>query len=111
MSYEKFLVTAGYQKFQQSKITGLNLEKDFKEIHIVDASVTNLTKKDVFADIIDRYKYKISEVLVIGDDLDSEIKAGIELGIDTVVYDKLGFNNGKISSPKIKDYRQLVDFL
>jgi len=111
LPHEKFLVTAGYQKFQQSKIALLKLEKYFKEIHIVDVTTTSLTKKDVFAGIIDRYRYNLSEVLVIGDDLESEISAGNDLGIDTVVYDKAGFNSGRSVSSLITDYRGLNDFL
>jgi len=85
--YQKFLVTTGFPKLQWSKIKQLGIEGDFLEIHVVDPDVSDKTKKDVFADIIRRYNYKIEEVLVIGDDPDSEIKAAFELGIETFLYD------------------------
>lgn len=85
---DKFLVTTGFVKMQQSKVDSMGLAPDFKEIHIVDPATTNKTKKDVFADIIQRHGYAKEEMLVIGDDPNSEIKAARELGIDAVLYDK-----------------------
>ena len=92
MPYKKFLVTTGFTNMQQSKVKQLNIENDFKEIHIIDPQISNKTKKDVFRDIIERYDLKPEDILVIGDDPNSEIKAGNELGIDTILYDKLNFN-------------------
>ena len=86
---ERFLVTTGFNSLQWSKIRGMGIEKDFSEIHIIDPSASTQTKKDVFADILGRYSYSPSEVLVVGDDPDSELRAARELGIDTVLYDSL----------------------
>jgi putative hydrolase of the HAD superfamily len=85
---DKFLVTTGFIKMQQSKVDRLGLAPDFKEIHVVDPATTNKTKKDVFADILQRHGYAKEEVLVVGDDPNSELKAARELGIDAVLYDK-----------------------
>jgi putative hydrolase of the HAD superfamily len=65
----------------------LDIEADFEEIHIVDPETSNQTKRDVFADIMSRHNYTPADVLVIGDDPESEIKAAIELGIDTFLFD------------------------
>lgn len=87
---DKYLVTTGFTNLQWSKVKKMDLEKDFIEIHIVDPEKSTLTKKDVFADIIKRHDYTIEEVLVIGDDPLSEIKAANELGIDTFLFDPDG---------------------
>ncbi len=84
---KKFLVTTGFTKLQWSKINRLDIELDFDEIHIVDFEIALKTKKDVFADIMERYNYTAAELLVIGDDPESEIKAAKELGIDTFLFD------------------------
>ncbi|MBS1531243.1 MAG: HAD family hydrolase [Bacteroidetes bacterium] len=84
---EKFLVTTGYPKLQYSKIRQLDIEDDFKEIFIVDPDTGSQTKKDVFAAIIEKYGYRTEELLVIGDDPASEIKAALELRIDTFLFD------------------------
>lgn len=83
----KFLVTKGFSKLQYSKIEMLGIEDDFEEIHIVDPAKSNLTKKEVFTDILNRYQYLPHEVLVIGDDPQSEIKAAKELCINTFLFD------------------------
>ncbi|WP_276495932.1 HAD family hydrolase [Pontibacter litorisediminis] len=90
LPYKRFLVTTGYEKMQQSKVKQLYLEADFEEVHVVDPSKTDKTKKDVFKSILERYNYKAAEVLVIGDDPESELKAGQELGIATVLYSREG---------------------
>lgn len=87
---EKFLVTTGFQKLQRSKIERMGIAADFREIFIVDPESTAKTKKDIFQQISDHYGYSSSELLVIGDDPDSEIKAARELGIETFLLDSEG---------------------
>ena len=84
---DKFLVTTGFSKLQWSKVRMLGIEGDFKHIHIVDPEISNQTKKDVFAEIMQTYNYSPNELLVIGDDPESEIKAAKDLGINTFLYD------------------------
>ncbi|WP_018615045.1 HAD family hydrolase [Segetibacter koreensis] len=107
---EKFLVTTGFLKLQQSKIERMGIEKDFKEIHIVDPATSGKTKKDVFADVLKRNKYNFSEVLVVGDDPHSEIKAAKELGIEAVLYDKNNYQPATTSVKKIVDFKELRVF-
>jgi len=107
---DKFLVTTGFLKLQQSKVRGMKIGPDFKEIHIVDPLTSDRTKKDMFTDIMKRHGYTESELLVVGDDLHSEIKAAQELGIDTVLYDKSNLHNNS-SIRKISDFSQLKSFL
>ncbi|MBO9200559.1 MULTISPECIES: HAD family hydrolase [Niastella] len=111
LTIDKFLVTTGFLNMQQSKVDRMGLQNDFKEIHIVDPSTSNKTKKDVFEDIILRHQYAKEVVLVIGDDLNSEIKAAQELGIDAVWYDKYERYEPKPHLIKIANYQQLVDML
>lgn len=87
ISLDKFLVTTGFSKLQWSKVKMLGIESDFKAIHIVDPEVNQQTKKDVFARIMATHNYTPEELLVIGDDPGSEIKAAKALGIDTFLYD------------------------
>lgn len=108
---DKFLVTTGFKKMQQSKIDGMGLEKDFREIHIIDPSTTSQVKKDVFAEIQHRYGFAPEEMLVVGDDLHSEIKAAQELGLDAVWYDKYQRYEEQAGVKKIADYQGLLALL
>jgi len=96
---EKFLITAGYVKLQKSKIQQLGIEKDFKGIFIPDPYKSDLTKLDIFKMIMNKYEYSPSDILVIGDNPESEILAGMDLGIDTYLYDF----EGKFS-PALADF-------
>jgi putative hydrolase of the HAD superfamily len=96
---------------QQSKVDGMGLQHDFLEIHIVDPTTSNQTKKEVFLDIVQRHGYAKEEVLIVGDDLHSEIKAAQELGIDAVWYDKYERYEPKPELTKIAHYQQLLELL
>ncbi len=87
---EKFLVTLGFTKLQWSKIDRLNLRGDFKELIVVDPETIRETKQDIFKQLSDKYNFKPEEVLVVGDDPDSEIKAGKALGMATYLRDEQG---------------------
>ncbi|HYC86367.1 MAG TPA: HAD family hydrolase [Chryseosolibacter sp.] len=108
---DKFIVTMGFRKMQLSKIRSLELEKDFKEIFIIDPTVTKKTKKDVFQGILDKFGYSVAESLVIGDDRDSEIEAAITLGIDSVLYDKENVQRDDGATFRITSYEQLMPSL
>ncbi len=108
---EKYLVTTGFLELQRSKVSRLKIENDFKEIHIVDPSTSDKTKKDVFADILARNNYALREVLVVGDDLYSEIKAAKELGIDAVLYDRDNLHTQPLDIKRINNFHQLTELI
>jgi putative hydrolase of the HAD superfamily len=111
LPHDKFIVTTGFRKMQQSKVDQLGLARDFKEVHIIDPTTTKQLKKDVFAEILHRHGYAKEDVLIIGDDLHSEIKAAQELGIDALWYDKEQRYEPVPGVKKIKDYGELVRYL
>ncbi|QJD95017.1 HAD family hydrolase [Mucilaginibacter robiniae] len=104
---DKYLVTMGFEKMQQSKIRMLDLHTDFIETIVNDPDQTDETKKDVFQDIIQRNHYKAEEVLVIGDDPDSEIKAGKDLGMPTLLYDPHHEYGEDVADYRIENYKDL----
>ncbi len=80
-----FLVTSGFRRLQESKVKALGLIQLFTAIH-VDAidERGRKGKQGLFELILDTYEFRPAEVLVIGDNSDSEIEAGNQLGIKTV---------------------------
>jgi FMN phosphatase YigB (HAD superfamily) len=81
----RLLVTTGITKLQQAKIDALFKWGDFDEIIIDDPYLDNrLGKKKIFAMLSERYQLKPEQVWVVGDNPDSEIAAGNELGMNTV---------------------------
>ncbi|WP_143959756.1 HAD family hydrolase [Litoribacter populi] len=111
MPGHRFLVTTGFYKMQKSKIDRMELEKDFQACHIIDPMQTQQTKKDIFLQIIKDGNFEPKDVMVIGDDPESEITAGNEIGVETVLYDKHDQYQSHPASHKIRDFRELVTIL
>jgi len=108
---DRYLVTTGFADLQWSKIKRMGVEKDFLEIHVVDPDTSSQTKKDIFADILQRKSYAVSEVLVVGDDPDSEIEAAKDLGIDTALVDKENLHPLHDCKIRIRNFSDLREWL
>ncbi|MDO3626249.1 HAD family hydrolase [Mucilaginibacter sp. BT774] len=108
---DKFLVTTGFSKLQWSKVRMLGIENDFKHIYIVDPEVSSQTKKDVFTEIMQTYNYIPGDLLVIGDDPESEIKAAQALDIETVLYDPWNKYPTKKPTYRIDSLRAIQNIL
>jgi putative hydrolase of the HAD superfamily len=102
---DRYLVTTGFAKMQHSKIRQMGITDDFKEIHVVDPTQTS--KQEVFAGILQRHTYTPEEVLVVGDDPESEIAAAKALGIPAVLYDKNGMHSADEADYAISHFKDL----
>jgi len=111
ISLPKYLVTTGFEKLQRSKIRQLGIEDDFAGIHIVDLDVAGSSKKAVFRQIMSAGGFAAADLIVVGDDLNSEIKAGQELGIDAILYAPAPAENSPAGIPVITHFRELLQFL
>jgi len=81
----RFLVTSGFRRLQESKIRALGIRRHFTEVLIDAIDDSNRKgKQQIFADILVNYNLMPAQVLVVGDNPDSEIAAGNRLGIATV---------------------------
>lgn len=83
----KFIVTAGFEKTQRTKVNVLGITDDFDEVFVLDHTQMDGTKKDIFLLVMKKYQLNPEDVLVIGDDAESEIKFGLELGMETFLFD------------------------
>jgi putative hydrolase of the HAD superfamily len=81
----RFLVTSGFRRLQESKIRALQLLPQFTAVYIdaIDEH-DRLGKLGHFEGILLKQRLTAAEVLVIGDNADSEIAAGARLGMPTV---------------------------
>jgi putative hydrolase of the HAD superfamily len=111
INIDKYLVTTGFTKLQMSKVKMLNIEADFKQVYVVDPDLSDLTKKDIFTIIMKDNGYAVNEVLVIGDDPQSEIKAALELGIDTFLFDPENKYPHANVTHRGADYKELAEII
>ena len=86
-----FLVTSGFRRLQESKVRALAVASLFERVYI-DAidEPDRKGKEGIFAEILRTHALEPGEVLVVGDDADSEIEAGNRLGIPTVQIQRAG---------------------
>jgi FMN phosphatase YigB (HAD superfamily) len=80
-----FLVTSGFRRLQESKVRALGIAHFLTEVHIdaIDDSAPK-GKLHAFQSILRNHDLSPSEVLVVGDNPDSEIRAGNQLGMITI---------------------------
>lgn len=85
MNIEKILVTTGFKELQLAKVKALNIENDFQSIHIDDPRTSpRNTKLEIFQKILKTSNKKAHDFVVIGDNPNSEIKAGHQLAMKTI---------------------------
>jgi FMN phosphatase YigB (HAD superfamily) len=80
-----FVVTSGFRRLQESKIRALGVAPLFTAICIDAIDQPGYRgKQKIFEEILRDYRLQPDQVLIVGDNHDSEIAAGIRLGIRTV---------------------------
>jgi FMN phosphatase YigB (HAD superfamily) len=85
LPFDLYLVTAGFRALQESKVRALQVADLFRGV-VIDAidEDDRKGKQGIFASIMEAAKLRPEEVIVVGDNPDSEIEAGNRLGIRTV---------------------------
>jgi len=108
MPHKKILVTTGYKKLQLAKIKALKIRDDFKDIVIDDPLSKNRKYKlGIFKEILEKEKLRPKEIWVIGDSIENEIKAGKQLGMNTIQRIKPGVEKSKFSDHGITSFQEL----
>lgn len=103
-----YLVTSGIKEFQNNKIDALGIRNWFAEIYIDDPiDVEWSGKEEIVKLIMNKHNYDKSELLVVGDNAESEIKAGNNLGIETIQILRKGIKAADVVTYKIKSLNKL----
>ena len=112
--YKMYIITNGIEAVQTARFGGCAIKEYFEKCYISDAIGVAKPKKGFFdAVAADIEGFDVSKALVIGDSLTSDIKGGVEYGIDTC-----WLNPAEKEAPEgmditytIKDIRELTDIL
>ena len=104
------LVTTGYRIFQESKVAALDVQDLFDEIHIdaLDDGHARLGKRAIFEGICRRHGIKPRDVLVAGDDPQSELRVGATLGMRTVQVLRSGVSSSADCEFHVNDFVELA---
>jgi putative hydrolase of the HAD superfamily len=109
LQQEKILVTTGFTKLQNAKIHSLGIEKEFVEIYIDNIlDSKRIYKKGIFKNILLEKKIRPELVYIIGDNSNSELKAGFELGLNVVQVSKFNQPKSEYADYCISDFSELV---
>ena len=112
LSQEKILVTTGFSKLQHAKIHFLGIKEKFSEIYIDDIlSPKRIFKKGIFQRILLERNINPRSVYIIGDNPNSELKAGFELGLQTIQVSKFGQEKSAFANYCISDFNELLTIL
>jgi len=107
-----FLVTSGFRRLQESKINALGIRPRFKEIRIdaIDEPAQK-GKARHFEEILQTHSFNSNEVMVVGDNPDSEIAAGNHLGMKTVQVLRPGVSREDNASHCINSLNELKELM
>jgi putative hydrolase of the HAD superfamily len=107
-----FLVTSGFRRLQESKVKALRLDDIFAAIY-VDAidEPERRGKYRIFKELLAKYGLHRNEVLVVGDNPDSEIEAGNRLGMKTIQILRLGVTSSANAKAHIHNLHELKALL
>jgi FMN phosphatase YigB (HAD superfamily) len=82
---EKYLVTSGFRRLQESKVNMLGIRPLFEQVLIDSIDEPHrIHKEGFFKQILETRSLSPHETLVVGDNADSEIAVGNRLGMPTV---------------------------
>ncbi len=106
------LVTSGFRRLQESKVKALGIAHLFTAIHIDAIDEGKCAGKlAVFERILHDHGFQPNEVLVVGDNPDSEIAAGNWLGMATIQTLRPGVISSSAATHRIRTLSELKRFL
>ena len=113
-SYRLGVVTNGLQQVQRARLKRSGIEEKFDVIVISEEIGSAKPQKSYFDEAFRRMNQpSLEKVLIVGDNLTSDIKGGIDYGIDTCWYnhDKVKDDMGITPTIEIEDLKALIYIL
>ncbi|MGO8928093.1 MAG: HAD family hydrolase [Limisphaerales bacterium] len=109
---QRFLVTSGFRRLQESTIRALGIAPLFTAIQVDAIDQPGYRgKQKIFEDILRDNKLWPDQVLIVGDNHDSEIAAGVRLGIRTVQTLRPGVPRSPAATYHIQTLHELAPLL
>ena len=88
-NYVLHLITNGFENIQHSKLKHSNLTKYFKEIITSEKAGSLKPNKEIFEFALQVTNANIEESIMIGDNIEADIKGAMNAGLDTVYVNHL----------------------
>lgn len=85
--YRMFIITNGFEEIQFIKLKESGLEKYFDQVITSERAGVKKPHPDIFKMAIDGSETSPENILMIGDDLEADVLAAQNMGIDAVLFD------------------------
>lgn len=109
---KSFLVTSGNTSFQNKKIESLGIAHWFDQVYIDDENAQpRVGKEGIFKEILSNLGCDAEQVMVVGDNMSSEIAAGNNLGMHTIQILRAGIQKGTEAKQHIYSFTELFNIL
>ena len=82
--YSIHLITNGFEKTQWSKLKNSNMEHFFEHVITSEGSNSMKPEKEIFEYALKKADASVHESIMIGDNLDADIRGAMSAGLDTV---------------------------
>lgn len=83
-SYALHLITNGFESIQHNKLKHSNLTNYFKEIVTSEKANSLKPNKEIFEFALQIAKANVEESIMIGDNIEADIKGAMSAGLDTI---------------------------
>ena len=107
--YILHLLTNGFEKTQWSKITNSNIAKYFTNVITSEISSCIKPSKQMFEYAITKAGARLQESIMIGDNLEADIKGAMNAGLDTIFVNHLSVEADIKPTYVIHHLRELED--
>jgi putative hydrolase of the HAD superfamily len=109
--YNLYLVTNGFKEVQYLKIKNCNIEKYFDKVFTSEEVGCNKPNREYFEFVLENTGSTPKNSIIIGDDIEVDIKGAAQLGIDTLRFN----NNNEVHdfkpSYEVKSLKEITEIL
>jgi putative hydrolase of the HAD superfamily len=108
-NYVMHLITNGFENIQHSKLKHSNLTNYFKEIVTSEQAGSLKPNKEIFEFALRVANANIDESIMIGDNIEADIKGAMSAGLDTIYVNHLRLETDVKPTYTIHHLRELED--
>jgi putative hydrolase of the HAD superfamily len=107
--YLLHLITNGFESVQHSKLLNSNLSEYFDEVITSEKASSLKPNKEIFEFALQVTGAEIKESIMIGDNIDADIKGAMNAGLDTVFVNHLNMKTDVNPTYTVHNLKELED--
>ncbi|MDR2464918.1 MAG: YjjG family noncanonical pyrimidine nucleotidase [Streptococcaceae bacterium] len=108
-----YIVTNGTPKVSRPRIEKSGIASFFKDVFVSEEIGTNKPSKAFFDYVFEHIPESSNDAVIVGDSLSSDIKGGIDAGIQTIWFNPLSIQNdsGIVPDYEIKNLKEILAYI